>query len=350
MTIYPVQISNKSTIFIKATKAAITAKMKSLGIKNFSIENPVGKNPKLTPAQNKVLLSKVKLTPLSQVKASVAKFFTEGKLPGGANNPGMKNNFVAQSKLAKNIKKVNLSKGLGVNQGSGTKNRGGGNTTTTTKINVKSTTAGPTKANVDSKKLKAPVKNKTSTTTTTANQKKVTLNKKIRDLAKKVKAKAPNISMSKILDTIRTQIRKRPLTAVGVGTGVGFGIATILEMLRPSKIADATLTKVKSGVPLGPNIPKSNTNGKGGKNIDSKDKSSSVSITITTPVKKPERYNDKKKITDKNGSGAMFSLIVGGKGTAKQRFAEIAIEEKLEKKLGRRPDRKELLAQLKKSK
>ena len=39
MAVYPVSIKNQSTLYIKATKPAITAKMKSLGIKNFTIQN-----------------------------------------------------------------------------------------------------------------------------------------------------------------------------------------------------------------------------------------------------------------------------------------------------------------------
>ena len=44
----------------------------------------------------------------------------------------------------------------------------------------------------------------------------------------------------------------------------------------------------------------------------------------------------------------MFSLIVGGKGDSKARFKEIDAEKKLEKQLGRRPSKKELIAYLKK--
>ena len=172
----------------------------------------------------------------------------------------------------------------------------------------------------------------------------MTLNKKISELAKKVKNKAPNVSMSKILDTIRTQIRKRPLTAVGVGTGVGFGIATILEVLKPSKVADATLTGNKLRV----------INTKGGqKEKSSKPKSkitkpSDISVTIMTPIQKPKLSKDTKKNNGNKKQEKMYNLIAGGKGTAKQRLAEIDIEKVLEKKLGRRPDRKELLARLKK--
>ena len=56
MAVYPVSIRGQSTLYIKATKPAITAKMKSLGIKNFTIQNAVSKQ----------MLSKVKLTPLTK--------------------------------------------------------------------------------------------------------------------------------------------------------------------------------------------------------------------------------------------------------------------------------------------
>ena len=44
----------------------------------------------------------------------------------------------------------------------------------------------------------------------------------------------------------------------------------------------------------------------------------------------------------------MLSLIVGGKGTAAQRMKEIKAEKELEKKLGDRPTKKQLIAYLKK--
>ena len=157
----------------------------------------------------------------------------------------------------------------------------------------------------------------------------------------------PNVSMSKILDTIRTQIRKRPLTAVAGAGGIGIAIGTIISALKPTKVQDATLTKNKVSQPK--TMPfKSKTKDKNDKG--SKPKPSTVSITIATPVSKPKRDKDtSKKKTDKGGSGMMFSLIVGGKGSSKDRFKEIAAEKTLEKKLGRRPDKKELLAYLKKN-
>ena len=293
MAVYPVSIKNQSTLYIKATKPAITAKMKSLGIKNFTIQNAVSKQ----------MLSKVKLTPLNKVKAPSGAGL--GKTPGGPNNPGMKADLEARSKLPDAVQKKKDAE----------KNKRGGS------------------GNQTKKNVKPPVNKKT-----VGNQ------QKIKDLAKKVKARMPNVSMSKILDTIRTQIRKRPLTAVAGATGVGVAIGTILSALKPSKIEDATLTGNKLQV----------TNTKGGQKSKTKTPTKTkkpanpkVAITIATPLPRPKRDNGKKK-KDKGGSGMMLSLIVGGKGTAAQRMKEIKAEKELEKKLGGRPTKKQLIAYLKK--
>ena len=307
MAVYPVSIKNQSTLYIKATKPAITAKMKSLGIKNFTIQNAVSKQ----------MLSKVKLTPLNKVKAPSGAGL--GKTPGGPNNPGMKADLEARSKLPDAVQKKKDAE----------KNKRGGS------------------GNQTKKNVKPPVNKKT-----VGNQ------QKIKDLAKKVKARMPNVSMSKILDTIRTQIRKRPLTAVAGATGVGVAIGTILSALQPSKTAtdrqmreEALKINKKSGVPLGPNRPKSKTKNKTTKSKVSSPQTkpfkSKSSVTIVLPTPKPKRDNGKKK-KDKGGSGVMLSLIVGGKGTAAQRMKEIKAEKELEKKLGDRPTKKQLIAYLKK--
>ena len=304
MAVYPVSIKNQSTLYIKATKPAITAKMKSLGIKNFTIQNAVSKQ----------MLSKVKLTPLNKVKAPSGAGL--GKTPGGPNNPGMKPDLEARSKLPDAVQKKKDEEAAKRKKQPPNKRGGSGN---------------QTKKNV---KPKTPVNKKT-----VGNQ------QKIKDLAKKVKARMPNVSMSKILDTIRTQIRKRPLTAVAGATGVGVAIGTILSALKPSKIEDATLTGNKLQV----------TNTKGGQKSKTKTPTKTkkpanpkVAITIATPLPRPKRDNGKKK-KDKGGSGMMLSLIVGGKGTTADRMKEIKAEKKLEKQLGRRPSKKELVAYLKKN-
>ena len=298
--VYTVTVPKQSTLFVEGTKAAINAKMKSLGISKYTIS----KKP-LT----KEVLSKVKGTSSRIIKpGSITKPVPKSSFLSGGRGPGGPNQSPDNTKPRK-------SAGIGT-QNSTTK-KGGGSGVSTKKTNVSTLKADKSKA-----------------LSQNANQKKVTLNEKVRDLAKKVKNKAPNVSMSKILDTIRTQIRKRPLTAVGVGTGVGFGIATILEVLKPSKVADATLTGNKIRVI----------------NTKSGQKSSKPSVPISKP--KREKKLSKDYVTKKNNGNKkqekMYNLIAGGKGTAKQRLAEIDIEKVLEKKLGRRPDRKELLARLKK--
>ena len=306
--VYTVTIPKQSTLFVEGTKAAINAKMKSIGISKYTIS----KKP-LT----KEVLSKVKGTSAKIIK------------PGSITKPAIKGAGLGRGPGGPNQSSTNtkLRKSAGIGTQSSTTKKGGGSGASTKKTNV---------STLKADKIKALSQN--------ANQKKVTLNKKISELAKKVKNKAPNVSMSKILDTIRTQIRKRPLTAVGVGTGVGFGIATILEVLKPSKVADATLTGNKLRV----------INTKGGqKEKSSKPKSkitkpSDISVTIMTPIQKPKLSKDTKKNNGNKKQEKMYNLIAGGKGTAKQRLAEIDIEKVLEKKLGRRPDRKELLARLKK--
>ena len=315
MAVYPVSIRGKSTLYIKATKPAITAKMKSLGIKNFTIQNAVSKQ----------MLSKVKLTPLNKVKAPSAAGL--GKTPGGPNNPGMKPDLEARSKLPDAVQKKKDEEAAKRKKQQSNKRGGSGN---------------QTKKNVKPK--------------TTVNKKTVGNQQKIKDLAKKVKARMPNVSMSKILDTIRTQIRKRPLTAVAGATGVGVAIGTILSALKPSKIEDATLTGNKLQI----------RSTKGGQKERKSDKEliktkkskvslpkpkpkfkSKSSVTIVLPTPKPKQN---KKKTDKGSSGVMLSLIVGGKGTSAQRMKEINAEKKLEKQLGRRPSKKELIAYLKKNK
>ena len=102
---------------------------------------------------------------------------------------------------------------------------------------------------------------------------------------------------------------------------------------------------------------KENTHSRQTKNKTTKSKVSSPqtkpfksksSVTIVLPTPRPKRDNGKKK-KDKGGSGMMLSLIVGGKGTTADRMKEIKAEKKLEKQLGRRPSKKELVAYLKKN-
>ena len=305
MAIYPVQIPNRSTLYVEGTKSAIEAKLKSLGYKKYTITNPISKTKLVTNRLGKGKVGSIKPIKVGSIPAPSARTAGLGKGAGGPNNPGMKPDLEARSKLPDAVQKKKDAE----------KNKRGGS------------------GNQTKKNVKPPVNKKT-----VGNQ------QKIKDLAKKVKARMPNVSMSKILDTIRTQIRKRPLTAVAGATGVGVAIGTILSALKPSKIEDATLTGNKLQV----------TNTKGGQKSKTKTPTKTkkpanpkVAITIATPLPRPKRDNGKKK-KDKGGSGMMLSLIVGGKGTAAQRMKEIKAEKELEKKLGGRPTKKQLIAYLKK--
>ena len=307
MAVYPVFIPKQNTMYVDGTKKSINAKMKSLGITNYKIGKIVPKS--------KLGLIKNIIKPGS-IKKPAPFGVGFGKTAGGPNAPGMKPDLEAQSKRADVIKKKKEEEKKKKEK-------------TSSKSNKSVST------NTSSKSNKS----------VSTNTNKKTLSQKVNDLAKKVKAKAPNVSMSKITDAIRTQIRKRPLTAVGVSTGVGFGIATILEMLRPSKIEDATLTGNKIKKAKGTKKLKRGFKAPVVKASSKSKKSPSISVIIATPLPKPKINNNKsKKKKTQNGSKSQtFNLIVGGKGTAKTRLAEIDAEKKLEKRLGRRPTKKELV-------
>lgn len=315
MAIYPVQIPNRSTLYVEGTKSAIEAKLKSLGYKKYTITNPISKTKLVTNRLGKGKVGSIKPIKVGSIPAPSARTAGLGKGASGPNNPGMKPDLEARSKLPDAVQKKKDEEAAKRKKQQSNKRGGSGNQT--------------------KKNVKPPVNKKT-----VGNQ------QKIKDLAKKVKARMPNVSMSKILDTIRTQIRKRPLTAVAGATGVGVAIGTILSALKPTKVAYATLTGNKLQV----------TNTKGGQKSKTKSKTPTktkkpanpkVAITIATPLPRPKRDNGKKK-KDKGGSGMMLSLIVGGKGTAAQRMKEIKAEKELEKKLGDRPTKKQLIAYLKK--
>ena len=317
MAIYPVQIPNRSTLYVEGTKSAIEAKLKSLGYKKYTITNPISKTKLVTNRLGKGKVGSIKPIKVGSIPAPSARTAGLGKGAGGPNNPGMKPDLEARSKLPDAVQKKKDEEAAKRKKQQSNKRGASGNQT--------------------KKKVKPPVNKKT-----VGNQ------QKIKDLAKKVKARMPNVSMSKILDTIRTQIRKRPLTAVAGATGLGIAIGTIISALKPTKVADATLTgnrTTKDKVSQPRTMPfKSKTPTKTKKPVDPK-----VAITIATPLPKPKRDKDtSKKKTDTGGSGMMFSLIVGGKGDSKARFKEIDAEKKLEKQLGRRPSKKELIAYLKK--
>jgi hypothetical protein len=228
-------------------------------------------------------------------------------------------------------------------------------TTTTKKKEVKkpTTTRGGSGQQTQKKPVTTTTKKKEvkKPTTVRGGSKKVNQTKLVNDLANKVKKQKPNIPKTKILDAIRGFIRKRPLTAVAGATGIGAGVATIIEILTPSKIAVSTLNGKKSGVPLGPNRPKTKVKQKDSKTKVTQPKSPLSKSKVTAPVKKsktrPEALKKIKAAVQKATSGKKFNLIGGGTGTATQRLAEIDAEKKLEKRLKRRPTKAELRKYLK---
>ena len=242
-TVYPVEIiktmtdsfgkdSSKSyTTYVKANKSAITKKLKSLGIKNYRINNPV----------SKALLSKVNAVSISGLKQPPARFTGAGKLPGGVNNPGMK--ISEDASATKGTKKQKIV----------TKRGGSGN---------QNVSLSKFKEKLKSKEIKKP--------------KPLTADKK-ESIVNKVKSKNKNVPKSRIL----AWIKNNPVKAAAGGAGiVGIIIGALGYALTPTPAADATLgvttssktqKKPKGGlrkgkkttlvkkktVPLGPNRPKS---------------------------------------------------------------------------------------------
>jgi hypothetical protein len=276
---------------IKGTRPAIIKKLKSLGINN----------PQLRGVQRQVMANKnVRAVSVSQITAKLMNKLTAGKGMGlgkgasGPNNPGMKPDELAKSKLD-NKKKAS-----------------------TTTTNQKKTST------------------KTQPKTQPKTQSSSNMKTKINNLANKVKAKMPNVKMSTILDTIRSQIQKRPLTAVAGATGFGIGLATIIEALKPSKLP----TDKEMEAMFGKQNQKQNNSKKIGKGTKKTipalpisrpkniGKNTSKNGKKTTPVKKPEK---------------LYNLIAGGKGTAKQRLAEEDAAKRFKKIRGRNPSNKELV-------
>jgi len=261
MAVYPVFIPKQNTLFVDGTKTSINAKMKSLGIKNFSIG-------KIVPKAKLGLVKNI-IKPGS-IKKPAPKGSGLGRTFGDVNNPGMK---------------------------------------------------------IESSKGKGP--------TLTADKKDA--------IVQKVKNKNPKIPKSRIL----SWIAKNPVKSAAIGTSAVAAaiLASLSIIFTPSKLADATLPKSKPKKKLDRGVYKAPAIN--GKQKDKSKSSSSVSVIIETPISKPKSNNKKKKIDksigSKSKSAVIVSLITGGKGTTTQRMKEITAEKKLEKKLGRRPSKKELI-------
>ena len=274
---------------IKGTRPAIIKKLKSLGINN----------PKLIEVQRQVMANKnVRTIGVSQITANLMNKLTAGKgmglgkTVGGPGNPGMKPDELAKSKLETKPKTVFNKK-----------------KTSTTTTNQKKTST------------------KTQPKTQPKTQSSPNMKTKINNLANKVKAKMPNVKMSTIVDTIRSQIQKRPLTAVAGATGVGFGLATIIEALKPSKLPTDKEMKAMFGE----------------QNKKQKEIGGGKKKTIPAlPISRPKNIS-KKKTAPVKKQEKLYNLIAGGKGTAKQRLAEEDAAKRFKKIRGRNPSNKELV-------
>ena len=190
MAVYPVFIPKQNTLFVDGTKTSINAKMKSLGIKNFSIG-------KIVPKAKLGLVKNI-IKPGS-IKKPAPKGSGLGRTFGDVNNPGMK--------IKSNGSGTSTTK---KSSGIGTKTRGGGSSTSSSSSSGK----GPT----------------------------LTANKKDA-IVQKVKNKNPKIPKSRIL----SWIAKNPVKSAAIGTSAlaAAVLAGLTVGLTPSKVADATLPNKK---------------------------------------------------------------------------------------------------------
>ena len=105
MAIYPVQIPNRSTLYVEGTKSAIEAKLKSLGYKKYTITNPISKTKLVTNRLGKGKVGSIKPIKVGSIPAPSARTAGLGKGAGGPNNPGMKPDLEARSKLPDAVQK-----------------------------------------------------------------------------------------------------------------------------------------------------------------------------------------------------------------------------------------------------
>jgi hypothetical protein len=241
----------------------------------------------------------------------------------------------------KEVKKPTTTRG-----GSGKQTQKKTVTTTTKKKEVKK----PTTVRGGSKKVKqmtaSQMLKQTKSTKLTPPPKSLTANQTDR-LVNQVSSKT-NVAKGTIRSFISRNAGRLSLASLPL---VGMAAVVIGELMSPSKIAVSTLNGKKSGVPLGPNRPKTKVKQKDSKTKVTQPKSPLSKSKVTAPVKKsktrPEALKKIKAAVQKATSGKKFNLIGGGTGTATQRLAEIDAEKKLEKRLKRRPTKAELRKYLK---
>ena len=108
--VYPVQVSKGNTLYIEAhgSKTArnnIQKQLRSLGYKKFTITKPIplkdfkNMSSKVKTIKLKPAIGNLKGVPKPPAQAGL------GKTPGGPNNPGMKADLEARSKLPDAVQK-----------------------------------------------------------------------------------------------------------------------------------------------------------------------------------------------------------------------------------------------------
>ena len=238
--VYPVEITKpmkdafgkdntkRYTVFVKSNKSAIIKKLKSLGISNYKINQPV----------SKAMLSKVNVGSLSDIKKPPTRFAGAGKTAGGVNNPGMKLSSEASATKTTKKKPTNV--------------RGGSLKADKTVPSSKSKNVKPlsaTKLDTSSGTSSKPSKPLTATKKPPTNVRGGSLKAKplsatkTESIVKKVKNKNKNVPKSRIL----SWIKNNPVKAAAGGGGiVGIIIGALGYALTPTPVADATLNVTTS--------------------------------------------------------------------------------------------------------
>ena len=325
-----IEVAGKKLDTKKISPAKLEEKLKEAGKIKTDKKKPVEK--KKVEDKKKTTTTK-KTTDKKEVKKPT-------NVRGGSKKVEDKKKTTTTTKK-KEVKKPTTTRG-----GSGKQTQKKPVTTTTKKKEVKK----PTTVRGGSKKVKqmtaSQMLKQTKSTKLTPPPKSLTANQTDR-LVNQVSSKT-NVAKGTIRSFISRNAGRLSLASLPL---VGMAAVVIGELMSPSKIAVSTLNGKKSGVPLGPNRPKTKVKQKDSKTKVTQPKSPLSKSKVTAPVKKsktrPEALKKIKAAVQKATSGKKFNLIGGGTGTATQRLAEIDAEKKLEKRLKRRPTKAELRKYLK---
>tara|TARA_R100001126_G_scaffold57988_1_gene32925 strand:- start:243 stop:1553 length:1311 start_codon:yes stop_codon:yes gene_type:complete len=320
-----IEVAGKKLDTKKISPAKLEEKLKEAGKIKTDKKKPVEK--KKVEDKKKTTTTK-KTTDKKEVKKPT-------NVRGGSKKVEDKKKTTTTTKK-KEVKKPTTTRG-----GSGKQTQKKPVTTTTKKKEVKK----PTTVRGGSKKVKqmtaSQMLKQTKSTKLTPPPKSLTANQTDR-LVNQVSSKT-NVAKGTIRSFISRNAGRLSLASLPL---VGMAAVVIGELMSPSKIAVSTLNGKKSGVPLGPNRPKTKVKQKDSKTKVTQPKSPLSKSKVTAPVKKsktrPEALKKIKAAVQKATSGKKFNLIGGGTGTATQRLAEIDAEKKLEKRLKRRPTKAEL--------